>query len=172
MNASERKAAALSIVESLKLLINEFTFEDPKQGPAGAQGLPGLRGEPGLRGTDSLVPGPKGDKGDAGAPGLKGDTGAKGEKGDPGSDAPDLASVLSVTPKMTTLSFAGMQDFAAAITEAADERVIWSIREANGGSISDIGLYTAPRTAGVYHVVATSVVNPKLTDFATVTVVA
>ncbi len=54
--------------------------------------------------------------------------------------------------------FAKLTDqFTATVTGSSNTAVTWSIQEgATGGSISAAGLYTAPSTAGTYHVVATS----------------
>ena len=45
--------------------------------------------------------------------------------------------------------------YAAAVTGVSEGRVIWSVQEPGGGSISQGGLYSAPSTQGTYHVVAT-----------------
>ena len=49
--------------------------------------------------------------------------------------------------------------------------VNWSIREGSaGGDVNNAGVYTAPATAGVYHVIATSKVDPSKSATATVSV--
>src|SRR5262249_15499507 len=49
--------------------------------------------------------------------------------------------------------------------------VIWSVQEgASGGTVDSSGKYTAPTTAGSYHVVATSVADSSKSATATVTV--
>ena len=59
--------------------------------------------------------------------------------------------------------------FDAAVTNASDRTVIWSIQEGSrGGAVSDIGVYTAPAANGIYHVIATSKADP--TKSATTTV--
>ena len=44
-----------------------------------------------------------------------------------------------------------------------DQRVRWTVKSAEGGSIDKNGRYTAPNTAGVYEIVAQSISDPKMT---------
>jgi len=49
----------------------------------------------------------------------------------------------------------------AVVTGATDTRVTWTLQEgSSGGTVSAKGLYTAPATAGTYHLVATSLQDP------------
>lgn len=51
--------------------------------------------------------------------------------------------------------------FAASVANAPNGAVVWSVQEgAAGGTIAPNGVYTAPQTAGTYHVIATSVYDP------------
>jgi hypothetical protein len=59
---------------------------------------------------------------------------------------------------------------AAPATAAA--AVTWSVQEAGGGTIGADGRYTAPATAGLYHVVAVSVADPSRSASGAVTVTA
>jgi hypothetical protein len=78
---------------------------------------------------------------------------------------------ISVSPSSATVDTRATRQFTAAVTGASDQRVTWSVREgAVGGSITTAGLYTAPGTAGTFHVVATSVADPRQGAEATVTV--
>jgi hypothetical protein len=55
--------------------------------------------------------------------------------------------------------------FVANVTNAADKAVTWSVKEgASGGAITPAGVYTAPATVGIYHVVATSKADPTKSD--------
>jgi hypothetical protein len=61
--------------------------------------------------------------------------------------------------------------FSTTVTGLADTSVTWSVQEGSpGGTISASGLYTAPSTAGTFHVVATSHANTSLSDQGVVTV--
>lgn len=60
---------------------------------------------------------------------------------------------IKVKPATTTLAPSAQALFSAT---PANTSVTWSVREAGGGSVTAAGLYTAPGSAGVYHVVATA----------------
>lgn len=76
-----------------------------------------------------------------------------------------------VSPATATLGTTEKMTFSATVTDEPKSDVTWSVSEgASGGSVSATGEYTAPATAGTYHVVATSVSNPLRTGKATVTV--
>jgi hypothetical protein len=80
-------------------------------------------------------------------------------------------TVVDVAPPTVSLAPAAAQTFTATVTNAPDTAVTWSIQEgAAGGTITAGGVYTAPNTAGTYHVVATSQYDPTKSDTATVTV--
>ncbi|MGC3996240.1 MAG: glycosyl hydrolase family 28-related protein [Anaeromyxobacter sp.] len=55
---------------------------------------------------------------------------------------------------------------------AAPNQVQWTVQEGGGGSVNSSGQYTAPSTAGDYHVVAASAVNPLVAGSALVHVTA
>jgi len=79
---------------------------------------------------------------------------------------------VSLSPKTATLAPNAKQPFTAVVDGSQDARVVWTIAEgAAGGSIDRAGTYTAPSTAGTFHVVAASVANPNRTDTALVTVI-
>lgn len=67
---------------------------------------------------------------------------------------------VEVTPDRVTLAYAATQQFQAAVTNAVDTRVTWSLLPATGSGTIAAGLYTAPATQGTYTVVATSVADP------------
>jgi hypothetical protein len=78
---------------------------------------------------------------------------------------------ISVSPSSATVNTRATRQFTATVTGTSDQRVTWSVREGTGGgSITTSGLYTAPGTAGTFHVVATSVADSRQTNEATVTV--
>jgi chitinase len=77
---------------------------------------------------------------------------------------------VSIAPSELTLFAGETHSFAAMVTGTEDRNVIWAVDEENGGSITNLGLYTAPHIQGVYHVTATSKANPQKKAVATVTV--
>lgn len=68
---------------------------------------------------------------------------------------------VNVTPDTVTLLTGAEQQFTAEVTGADNTAVTW---EANGGSITQDGLFTAPSTPGTYYVTATSVEDPSKSD--------
>jgi lysophospholipase L1-like esterase len=87
---------------------------------------------------------------------------------------PASGIAVDVAPASPTVPATAVQPFAASVTGTVDSRVIWTIREGSpvGGAVTASGGYTAPSTAGTFHVVATSVADPTKSAAATVTVVA
>jgi hypothetical protein len=79
---------------------------------------------------------------------------------------------LAIIPSNTTLAPGGIRGFQYVLSGSgtAQTGVVWSVKEAGGGTIDNTGLYTAPTTPGTYHVVVTSVANPAVSATATVTV--
>lgn len=82
------------------------------------------------------------------------------------------AVAVAVAPVTAALLAGGQQQFAAAVTGTGNTAVIWSVQESGGGTVSASGLYTAPATAGTFHVRATSVADPTKSASATVSVTA
>jgi hypothetical protein len=77
---------------------------------------------------------------------------------------------VAVSPGTAAVNSCLTQTFAASVTGTTDTAVTWSVLEAGGGTITSAGVYTAPSTAGTYHVVATSHASSSRTAQATVTV--
>lgn len=79
--------------------------------------------------------------------------------------------VVAVTPGNATNFSLGSQQCTALVAGSDNQSVAWSVREqAAGGTISVGGLYTAPGTAGTFHVVATSAADTSQSATATVAV--
>jgi hypothetical protein len=57
------------------------------------------------------------------------------------------------------------------VTGSANKEVTWIVQEPVGGSITNAGLYTAPATAGTFHVIAVSQADPTKGAIAIATVV-
>jgi len=77
---------------------------------------------------------------------------------------------VAVTPAPVMVQANAVQQFAAVVTGTTNQAVTWSVDEANGGSITSTGRYTAPGSPGQYHVRATSQQDPSKSGFSTVTV--
>lgn len=91
----------------------------------------------------------------------------------PVSEAPASASAKSVTidPQSLALKHGDSWNFAAVDGNANVLAVIWSVQEGStGGTVSDTGVYKAPATEGVYHVIATSKADPTKSAKATISV--
>jgi glucuronoarabinoxylan endo-1,4-beta-xylanase len=85
------------------------------------------------------------------------------------------ASAVSVTvsPSSASLVTGATQAFSCTVTGSTDTACTWTVQEGSaGGSIGSTGLYTAPGTAGTYHVIAASHAAPASTASATVSVAA
>ena len=83
-----------------------------------------------------------------------------------------LSASVNITPLSAQLKHSVSLKFAAAAANVTDTSVTWRVGEgAAGGSITDEGVYTAPATDGIYHVVATSKADPSKSATATVSVV-
>ncbi len=78
-------------------------------------------------------------------------------------EAKDEPGELFIKPDMVYLSVREDYYFEAVVGGVSDGRIIWSVREAAGGSVDENGMYTAPNTPGVYEIVAASAADPKLT---------
>jgi len=86
------------------------------------------------------------------------------------------AITVAVSPATASVVAGGVTSFGATVTGADSGQsadATWSVQEgASGGSIDSSGNYTAPGTAGTFHVVATSVADPSKSAAAAVTVTA
>ncbi|HNX93621.1 MAG TPA: M4 family metallopeptidase [Holophaga sp.] len=82
------------------------------------------------------------------------------------------AVTVKITPSAATVQAGGSATFTASVSGASSTAVAWSVVESGGGSITSAGLYTAPATAGTYHVKATSKADSAVSATATVTVTA
>ncbi len=52
--------------------------------------------------------------------------------------------------------------FEAVFANIADKRISWQVKEKEGGTINNNGMYTAPNVPGVYEVTAKSVAHPEI----------
>jgi hypothetical protein len=74
---------------------------------------------------------------------------------------------VAVSPATTTIGTGKSKKFTATVTGTDDKAVTW---EADAGTITTTGFYTAPQEPGVYTVTAHSAVKPEAIGTATVTV--
>ncbi len=74
---------------------------------------------------------------------------------------------LQVTPESKTLAPGATLAFQADVTNTANRAVTW---QADGGTITSDGVFTAPATPGVYSILATSVADPSVWTAASVVV--
>ncbi len=77
---------------------------------------------------------------------------------------------VTITPRKATLFAGETQVFVARVLGGANKTVTWSVDEEDGGTVTNQGLYTAPKIQGVYHVTASSIASPQQRAVATVTV--
>jgi hypothetical protein len=76
---------------------------------------------------------------------------------------------VTVTPPESTLDACRGAVLTAQVANTTNTRVTWSVQEPGGGTVVN-GIYTAPDTAGTYHVVATSEADPSARASAAMTV--
>jgi WD40 repeat protein len=80
--------------------------------------------------------------------------------------------VVSIAPSTVNLLTGGIHSFTATITGTSNSAANWAVQEgAAGGSITNMGVYTAPNISGTFHVIATSQADTTRSATATVTVV-
>ena len=77
---------------------------------------------------------------------------------------------VTVSPSQVALAPRGTVTFTATVSSAAAVAVTWSVQETGGGTVDASGFYTAPGSAGTFHVVATSAADPSKSGSAIVTV--
>jgi hypothetical protein len=86
------------------------------------------------------------------------------------SSRPMAIATVTITPAKVTLFAGESQTFVATVVGLDDKSVNWAVEEENGGTVTDRGVYTAPKIQGVYHVTATSRGRPQITAVAAITV--
>ena len=69
-------------------------------------------------------------------------------------------AVMQIRPDMLELAIRDVYYFEALIGGAVESRVRWSVREPDGGTIDENGMYTAPNKAGVYEILCESMDQP------------
>lgn len=70
-------------------------------------------------------------------------------------------TVMQIKPDMLNLYVRENYYFEALLDGRAENRVKWSVREPDGGTINENGMYTAPNKAGVYEIIGSSMDHPE-----------
>lgn len=83
---------------------------------------------------------------------------------------PSLSIIVSISPSSINVNTGSQTVFTADVSGSSDTRVQWSVQESGCGDISSSGIYVAGNTAGVCHVVATSLADASVSSLATVSV--
>jgi hypothetical protein len=82
-----------------------------------------------------------------------------------------VAVAVNVVPSVAVVAPTTQLSFTANVTGTINTSVQWMVAEgANGGAVSDSGVYTAPSSTGVFHVIATSKADTSTSGSAVVTV--
>ncbi len=68
------------------------------------------------------------------------------------TDTPPADVTVVTAPAEVEVRPGALVQFSANVTGAADKTVTWSVEEADGGTITATGLYTAPAGEGTFHV--------------------
>src|SRR5215470_8615135 len=95
--------------------------------------------------------------------------GCSGQVAQVGGPATGSGVVVSVSPKSASVLVGASASFTATVsgtTGGQSTLVTWSVQESGGGTVDGSGHYTAPSSAGSYHVVATSVAASSKSDVA------
>lgn len=83
--------------------------------------------------------------------------------------APAPVVAISISPPSATIDACKGVVFTATVSNSTNTSVTWTVTEAGGGTVTN-GIYTAPSTAGTYHVVARSVADTTKTVQGTIIV--
>jgi len=77
---------------------------------------------------------------------------------------------VSISPPTANVIQGGTQSFTAKVTNTSNSAVNWTVQEGAGGSITSMGVYTAPNKGGTFHVIATSQADTSKSSTAIATV--
>ena len=69
---------------------------------------------------------------------------------------------IRIVPEVQRVPARGRLHLKAAVYGCDDREVLWSVKDKNGGSIDQNGLYQAPDERGTYEIVAASRYNPEV----------
>jgi hypothetical protein len=95
-----------------------------------------------------------------------------GSSSAPQTNTPPPAVTITASPITATITAGQSTTLSATVANASNTGITWSVQEgAAGGSVTSAGVYTAPTTAGNFHVIATSQADGTKTAIVTITVV-
>ncbi len=77
---------------------------------------------------------------------------------------------ISVTPEFSHVAPRGTVSFRAEVSGSEDERVVWKVKEENGGVIDRNGIYQAPELPGTFEITAASAADESVSASAFVIV--
>jgi hypothetical protein len=66
---------------------------------------------------------------------------------------------IMINPPEATVHIGETQSFLALVNGTVNTGIQWAVQEADGGSITKEGIYTAPRDIGIYHVIAMATID-------------
>jgi hypothetical protein len=75
----------------------------------------------------------------------------------PGQVQPTIS--IMIDPPEATVHIGEAQSFMALVNGAVNAGIQWAVQEADGGSITEEGIYTAPKSVGIYHVIAMATID-------------
>ena len=81
-----------------------------------------------------------------------------------------VVATSAIDPAHARLAPGAETDFTVRMKGLTNGALRWTLREADGGTVTENGHYTAPGRTGTFHLKATSVEDPSLTAQATITV--
>ena len=95
----------------------------------------------------------------------------EGEINDSTSNINDKnAIIVSIDPGKVSMELSKSYQFAATVSNSSDQSVSWKVLEADGGTVTNTGNYTAPNKKGTYHLQVTSMADNTKADTAEITV--
>ena len=66
---------------------------------------------------------------------------------------------IMIDPPEATVHIGETQSCMALVNGAVNAGIQWAVQEADGGSITKEGVYTAPKGIGIYHVIAVATID-------------
>jgi len=77
--------------------------------------------------------------------------------GSPGQGQATIS--IMIDPPEATVHIGETQSFMSIVNGDVNAGIEWAVQEADGGSITKEGVYTAPKDIGIYHVIAMATID-------------